>query len=102
MTTFFILMVDGQCLRIESESQHKAFDIASDRLGYDSNFEFLDDLNLCEWKNEESRIIQDFANGGITKFDIETPYQLEPYTKRTITKKPTRQLAEEFDDIDLL
>lgn len=101
MTTFFILMVDGQCLRIDSESQHKAFDIASDRLGYESDFEFLDDLNLCEWKDDEFRYIQDFANGTITKFDVATPYQLESHTKRTKIKKPTRQLAEEFDDIDL-
>lgn len=101
MITFFFLMVDGQCIKVEAESLHKAFDIVPNKLGYDSYFEFIDDLNLCEWKDGFARNVQDFANGGIIhKFDVNTSYQLEPFTKKIKTKRPTRQLEEEFGDID--
>lgn len=101
MTEFYALFVDGTCLKVKAETKPEALDMFFELLNYDDISDFFDDLNLVEWKSQEFRFIYDYPNKNTLKFPSNTPYQLESYLKSKIkkSKKPSRQMAEEFDDI---
>lgn len=105
-TTYYFLLVDGRVTEIKSQSYEQSLKDACDAFGYDDYFEFLDDLNLGEWKDSEGiRHIKDYTDGTTKRFLPGYPgneYQLKSLTKIRPTKKPKKDLTEEWDEEELV
>lgn len=93
MTTYFFLMVDGSVFKSSADSKTAA--INEVEKFYDG--EFMDDLNLIEWKNTEYRFIQDLTRKSTATFPVDTPYQLEGLLKIKKTRKP-KEIKEEWEE----
>lgn len=79
-TKFYIMLIDGRCTSIIADDKVDAFIKASAHFAMDFD-DFLDDVNLCEWKDEENRILEAY-NGQryqTERFPINSSYQLEEY-----------------------
>lgn len=102
MTTYYFLLVDGRCREIKSDSYERALIDVCNAFAYDDYFEFLDDLNLGEWKDSEGvRHIKDYTNGTAKQFLPGYPgneYQLKSLTKIRPTSRPKKDLTDEWEE----
>ena len=93
MKKYYILMCSGECIAVNAKDKPTAFSIAAESLGYhDGIFEddgedgfddFMENLNMCEWKDDEFRIIENYKLDGSDRcqyFPADTPYDLEVFT----------------------
>lgn len=82
-TEYYIMMIDGSCVRVIASDKVTAFCKASDRLEYESFDDFLTDINLCEWKDSENRIVESYSDGKThtVRLPIDSPYELMDYSK---------------------
>lgn len=97
---FYFLLTDSRCICVESDDYKSALFDAFNKFRYDDYFEFIDDLNLVEWKDGTDRVILNYITGVKHTFDRDSKYHLESFTNIRKTKRPKRQLEEEFDEID--
>lgn len=97
---YYILMVDSRCVKVNEPNLSLGYDSASEKLGYENFSEFHDDLNMVEWKDDGKKFLKNYKTMEVEITDAESDYYLESFISFKKTKKPTRQLAEEFDDID--
>ena len=90
---YYVLLVDGNCYKINAEDKITAWKILSEQLAYDSFDEFLDDLNICEWKENGSRFLQNCTSpNDIEEFE-DSEYQLKQYLTITKTKKTNQSIG---------
>jgi len=98
--TIYILLIDGSCFETEANSPFEG--LTKIWMNYFSDVElddFIQDVNLVEWKDLKNRYIKNYKNkkNPIEVFDLNSDYKLKEYLKVKPTKKPTRELEEEFD-----
>lgn len=98
--TIYILLIDGSCFETEANSPFEG--LTKIWMNYFSDVElddFIQDVNLVEWKDLKNRYIKNYKNkkNPIEIFDLNSDYKLKEYLKVKPSKKPTRELEEEFD-----
>lgn len=83
LTEYYIMTIDGRCFCFPAKDKVSAFCIAARQFEYESFDEFLGDVNLCEWKDEEHRIVEWYSGNETTteRFNVNSPYQLKEYCK---------------------
>lgn len=98
--TIYILLIDGSCFETEAKSPFEG--LTKIWLNYFSDVElddFIQDVNLVEWKDLKNRYIKNYKNkkNPIEVFDLNSDYKLKEYLKVKPSKKPVKELEEEFD-----
>lgn len=91
-------MCSGECIEVEAIDKPSAFAMASKILGYydgiydedgDGFDDFMVNLNMCEWKDDEFRIIENYKLDGNDRYQYhpaDTPYDLELFANLQLTK----------------
>lgn len=87
---FFIMLTDARTIKVRASSLANAFDKAAIHFGYATNIDdeeefgwddFLQNINMVEYKTPTERIIQNFKTDGLKQIcPVDTPYVLEKYT----------------------
>lgn len=87
---FYIMLTDARTIKVQASSISNAFDKAAIHFGYATNIdddedaswdEFLQNINMVEYKTPTERIIQNFKTGGLKQiYQVDSPYVLEKYT----------------------
>ena len=98
--TIYILLIDGSCFKTEANSPAVAFKQLWNERFFDHEFEdFVGEINLVEWKDQKNRYIKNYKNkkNPIEVFDINSDFKLENYLKVKPSKKPVKELEEEFE-----
>lgn len=98
--TIYILLIDGSCFKTEEKSLFLGLSKIWLEKFTESDFEeFMQDVNLVEWKDSKNRYIKNYKNkkNPIEVFDINSDFKLENYLKVKPSKKPTKELEEEFE-----
>ena len=85
MNDSYIMMIDGKCLHILAVDRITAYISMADQLNISFD-QFLNDINICEYKNSQHRIVEWFNDGKIdsVKFDRNTPFELAEYCNTKI------------------
>lgn len=98
----YILSIDGLCYSKESNSISEAlrelYQEQFDPKDFDYE-EFMNEVNLVEWKDQKNRYIKNYKNkkNPIEIFDLESDYKLKNFLKVKPSKKPVKELEEEFE-----
>lgn len=92
-------MCSGECIEVQAIDKPDAFVLASKILGYydgiyneddeDGFDDFMENLNMCEWKDDEFRIIENYKLDGKDRcqyYPADTPYDLELFANLQLTK----------------
>lgn len=98
--TIYILLIDGSCFKTEAKSLFQGLELIWTKHFSNSEFEdFVGDVNLVEWKDQKNRYIKNYKNkkNPIETFALDTDFKLENYLKVKPSKKPVKELEEEFD-----
>jgi len=98
--TIYILLIDGSCFVKEAISPAVAFKALWNEKFFDYEFEdFINEINLVEWKDLKNRYIKNYKNkkNPIEIFDLGSEYKLKEYLKVKPSKKPVKELEEEFE-----
>lgn len=97
--TFLILTIDSSCFRIEAETKQNALEELSIQFDYDVWEDFLKEINMIEWVEGDKRFVQNYVTKVLQEYPSITPSRLEPYLKIKPSKKPVKELEEEYDEI---
>lgn len=98
MTDFYVLLIDGSCIKISAINRKEALNKLYNYICIDEPFdEFIENINLIEWKDDTGTHLFNYSTGS-HKITSNSTYELEKYSKPIkLTGKPTKQLSEEFD-----
>ncbi len=88
---FYIMLTDAKTIKVQANSLTNAFDKAAVQFGYATNIyddedagwdEFLQNINMVEYKTPTERIVQNFkADDGVKQiYPVDSPYVLDKYT----------------------
>lgn len=88
---FYIMLTDARTIKVQANSLTNAFDKAAIQFGYATNIdddedesswdEFLENINMVEYKTPTERIVQNFKTDGLKQiFPVDSPYVLDKYT----------------------
>lgn len=99
---FYIMLCDARTIKVQANSLTNAFDKAAIQFGYATNIDddedaswddFLQNINMVEYKTPTERIIQNFKTGGIKQiYQVDSPYVLDKYTDTSyLIQKPEAQ-----------
>ena len=91
---YYIMLVDGRCSKITASNKIEAFAVAYDMFGYEDFDEFLNDVNLAEYKTETHRVVENYMSKESALFDVDTPYELDEYTKLNLSKYEVQDIEE--------
>lgn len=89
----YILTIDGSVF----ESKEKTLSEAITKLCGNDNEEFLQEINIVEWKDSKNRIVKNYMTGKIELFPLHSDYKLKHHLKIKPIKKPVKELEEEFE-----
>jgi len=98
----YILSIDGLCYSKESNSIAEALKELYLEQFDPSDFdyeEFMNEVNMVEWKDLKNRYIKNYKNkkNPIEIFDLNSDFQLKNFLKVKPSKKPVKELEEEFN-----
>lgn len=87
---FYIMLTDARTIKVQANSLTNAFDKAAIHFGCATNIddedesswdEFLENINMVEYKTPTDRIVQNFKTDGLKQiFPVDSPYVLDKYT----------------------
>lgn len=87
---FYIMLTDARTIKVQANSLTNAFDKAAIHFGCATNIddedesswdEFLENINMVEYKTPTERIVQNFKTDGLKQiFPVDSPYVLDKYT----------------------
>lgn len=90
---FYIMLTDARTIKVQANSLTNAFDKAAIHFGCATNIddedesswdEFLENINMVEYKTPTERIVQNFKTDGLKQiFPVDSPYVLDKYTDTT-------------------
>lgn len=77
---YYLMTTAGECVHTKSIDKVSAFVKAAQLLDYDFD-DFLDNINIVEWKDSENRIVESYSEGRTQtiRFPIYSEYQLKDY-----------------------
>lgn len=98
----YILLIDGSCFETEAKSPFEG--LTKIWMDHFSDFElddFIQDVNIVEWKDQKNRYLKNYKNkkNPIESFDINSDFKLKDHLKVKPSKKPVKDLAEEFESL---
>lgn len=97
--TFLILTIDSTCFKIKAETKQNALEKLSNQFECDDWQDFINEINMIEWVEGDTRFVQNYVTKTIHEYSIQTPSRLETYLKIKPSKKPVKELEEEFDEL---